>query len=34
VRNSAAHGNKSEFERYDVIAMIDEVERFVSQHLS
>ncbi len=34
VRNSAAHGNKDEFRQYDVASMIDEVERFVSQHLS
>lgn len=33
VRNSAAHGNKEEFDTYDVGAMIEEVERFVSQHL-
>jgi hypothetical protein len=34
VRNSAAHGNKAEFEQYDVAARIDEVERFVAQHLN
>jgi hypothetical protein len=34
VRNSAAHGNREEFETYDVAAMIDEVERFLAQHLS
>jgi hypothetical protein len=33
VRNSAAHGNKEEFETYDVRAMIDEVERFLAGHL-
>jgi hypothetical protein len=34
VRNSAAHGKKNEFEQYDVAAMIDEIERFVSQYLT
>jgi hypothetical protein len=34
IRNSAAHGNKQEFETYDVAAMIDEVERFLVQHLA
>jgi hypothetical protein len=34
VRNSAAHGNKLEFEQYDVASMIDEVEHFISKHLS
>jgi len=34
VRNSAAHGNQTEFKTYDVKAMIDEVEQFLSNHLS
>jgi hypothetical protein len=34
VRNSAAHGNKEEFDKHDVAAMIDEVKRFLAQHLS
>jgi hypothetical protein len=34
VRNSAAHGNKDEFATYDVSAMIEEVERFLSQYLA
>jgi hypothetical protein len=34
IRNSAAHGNTQEFETYDVTAMIDEVERFLVQHLA
>lgn len=33
VRNSAAHGNNEEFGTYDVTAMLDEIERFVTQHL-
>jgi hypothetical protein len=33
VRNSAAHGNTAEFVTYDVTAMIDEIERFLAQHL-
>jgi hypothetical protein len=34
VRNSAAHGNDSEFQTYDVKAMIGEVEQFLATHLS
>jgi len=34
VRNSAAHGNETEFKTYDVVAMIDEVEQFLANHLS
>jgi hypothetical protein len=34
IRNSAAHGNDAEFRTYDVKAMIDEVEQFLSTHLS
>ena len=34
VRNSAAHGNKDEFATYDVVAMIDEIEQFLAQHLN
>jgi hypothetical protein len=34
VRNSAAHGNNEEFDKYDVTSMIDEVEHFLAQHLS
>jgi hypothetical protein len=34
VRNSAAHGNETEFRSYDVKAMIDEVEQFLATHLS
>lgn len=34
VRNSAAHGNETEFRTYDVKAMIDEVEQFLAAHLS
>ena len=34
IRNSAAHGRASEFTKDDVKGMIDEVERFLSQHLS
>jgi hypothetical protein len=32
VRNSAAHGNQSEFKAYDVKAMIDEIEQFLANH--
>jgi hypothetical protein len=34
IRNSAAHGNDAEFKSYDVKSMIDEVEQFLSTHLS
>lgn len=34
IRNSAAHGNSSEFERADVESMISEVERFAQESLS
>jgi len=34
VRNSAAHGNESEFKSYDVKAMIEQVEQFLATHLS
>ena len=30
VRNSAAHGNETEFKTYDVKAMIEEVEQFLA----
>lgn len=33
VRNSAAHGNETEFKTYDVKAMIEEVEQFLATHL-
>jgi hypothetical protein len=33
VRNSAAHGKPTEFTDADVKSMIDEVERFLSEHL-
>ncbi len=34
VRNSAAHGNETEFKTYDVKAMIDEIEQFLATHLT
>lgn len=34
IRNSAAHGNETEFDEADVRAMIDEVERLVGDWLS
>jgi len=34
VRNSAAHGKVDEYRAEDVTSMIDEVARFVEQHLS
>ncbi|HWZ50192.1 MAG TPA: hypothetical protein VNW54_01890 [Granulicella sp.] len=33
IRNSAAHGKPDEFNEGDVKSMIDDVERFLSQHL-
>jgi Domain of unknown function (DUF4145) len=33
IRNSAAHGKPDEFTEGDVKSMIDDVERFLSQHL-
>lgn len=34
IRNSAAHGKTAEFSPEDVSAMIDEIERFLAQHLN
>lgn len=34
VRNSAAHGNETEFKTYDVKAMIDEIEQFLATYLT
>ncbi len=34
IRNSAAHGKAEEFTKQDVKAMIEEVERFLSQYLA
>ena len=34
IRNSAAHGNESEFATADVKSMIEDVERLVSDWLS
>ena len=33
IRNSAAHGHSEEFEPSDVKAMIEEIERFLSEFL-
>ena len=34
IRNSAAHGKPEEFSEADVDSMIDEVTRFVAEHLT
>lgn len=34
IRNSAAHGKPNEFTKEEVKAMIEEIERFLSQHLA
>jgi hypothetical protein len=34
IRNSAAHGKPDEFTDADVKAMIEDIQRFLAQHLS
>jgi hypothetical protein len=34
IRNDAAHGNSDNFDERDVSSMIDDVRRFVTEHLS